>query len=365
MDIQKEKQEFLAKLQNPDPRDIEKMSYQYSLFVANVKRFLPELPKEEYKLFFANLIYQKWLSGIEQYYIKSLKSSMKIINNTSFNLENPKECPPLIFAAFHIGSYRLFNTYLLENGFKIVLIVDHTVFLSQREDILKNVIPNLSNKENTDIIILDVSDRTSLFKLKNLILDGYAMSVYLDGNTGVEKNRDNEFDGSYTPITFFNNTVYVKNGIGKLSLLVNADIVPVISYRDANDSSIITFEKEIKISDFENRKEYPIKSIEYIFEIFQDYLRVHKTQWLQWLYLHKWIKREGETPKTISTNVKNVFNEDRYSLFKLRDSFYLFDLYDYLSFPISADLYENLKNNKLYLIEENTAAELIKKNVIV
>lgn len=365
MDFQTEKQRFLNKLQNPEPADIDRMSYQYSLFIANVKRFLPELPKEEYRPFFAKLLYQKWLSGMEQYHTEALKSSTKIINNTSFNLENPKECPPLIFATFHIGSYRLFNAYLFENDFKIVLIVDHSVYSSQQEDILKNVTPFLKNKGNADFIILDVSDRSSLFKLKNLILEGYVMSVYLDGNTGVEKKRGNEFDDSYIPITFFNNTVYVKNGIGKLALLVNADIIPVISYRDEKETSIITFNKEIRISDFENRKEYPIKSIEYVFDIFQDYLKVYKTQWLQWLYIHKWIKREGETPKTISTNIKNVFNEDRYSLFKLRDSFYLFDLYDYLSFPIPVELYDNLKNNKLSLIEDNTLTELIEKNVVV
>lgn len=365
MDFQTEKQRFLNKLQNPEQTDIDKMSYQYSLFVANAKRFLPELPKEEYRPFFAKLLYQKWLSGMEQYHIEALKSSTKIINNTSFNLENPKECPPLIFATFHMGSYRLFNAYLFENGFKIVLIVDHSVYSSQKEDILKNVAPFLKNDGSSDFIILDVSDRTSLFQLKNLILDGYVMSVYLDGNTGVDKQRGNEFDNSYIPITFFDNIVYVKNGIGKLALLVNADIVPVISYRDKNDNSIITFNKEIRISDFEDRKQYPAKAIEYIFEIFQDYLKVYKTQWLQWLYIHKWIKREGETPKTTITNIKNIFNEDRYSLFKLRDSFYLFDLYDYLSFPIPADLYDKLKNNNLSLIEEDAVTELIEKNVIV
>jgi lauroyl/myristoyl acyltransferase len=366
MDFQKEKQKFLNKLQNPEPVDIDKMSYQYSLFTANIKKFLPELPKEEYRNFFIQLLYQRWLGGMDQYDMNLLKNS-KVINDTSFNLEKPEECSPLIFAAFHMGPYRLFNSYLFENGFKIVLIVDHTVFLSQREELLNNVKPLLKNNKNADLIILDVKDRTSLFKLKNLILDGYVMSVYLDANKGVDKASNNEFDDSFTPIKFFNNTVYVKNGIGKLSLLVNADIIPVISYRDESETPIIHFNKEVKISDFENRKTYPAESIEYIYKIFERNLKIYKAQWLDWLRIHKWFKREGQTPYINSHDVKNIFNEDRYSLFTLNGSYYLFDLYDYISFPITDELYDILKRNEISKISEDNMmkTELIQKNVII
>lgn len=364
MDFQIEKQKYLDKLNNPKLIDIDKVSYQYSMFMANAKRFLPELSKEEYRSFFVELLYQQVLATIEQYDISLLKN-LKIINHTSFCLEKPEECPPLIFATFHLGPYRLFNSFLFENGFKIALIVDHNVYLSQREDILNNVKPLLKDNKKADFVILDVKDRTSLLKLKNLMLDGYVMSVYVDANSGVERTRSNEFDNSFIPINFFNNTVYVKNGIGKLSLLVNADIVPIISYRDQNETPIIHFHKEIKISDFKDRKMYPKQSIEQVYKILEDSLHIHKTQWLDWIRIHKWIKRDVKTPYTVNHNIQNIFNDDRYSLFILNTSHYLFDLFDYTSYPITAELYDMLKNNKFSFISEDTKNELIEKNVII
>ncbi len=366
MDIQLEKQKIINSLQNPKPADIDKMSYQYAIFVANAKNFLPELSKDKYRSFFTNLIYQKWLSGVEQYDPKLLKK-MKVINSTSFNLEDPEQCPPLIFATFHSGPYRMFNLYLLECGFKVVLIVDDMVYLTQKNEMFDCVKNILKKNEKADLIILNVKDRASIFKLKNLILDGYVMSVYVDGNTGIGKAQGNEFDNSFTPIIFFNNTVYVKNGIGKLSLLVNADIIPVISYRDENENPIIQFSKEINFSEFGDKKIYPTKSIEYVYKVFEDSLKIHKAQWLDWLRIHKWFKRESKTPYTTNPNpnINYIFNEDRYSLFTVAGDYYLFDLYDYKSFPISSELYAKLINNKISLISEDITIELIQKNVIV
>lgn len=271
MDLEIEKKNFLKRLNNPDSIDIDNMSYEYSLFVANVKKFLPEIQKEEYRDFFIELLYHKWLSRMEQYDMEVLRN-LKVINDSSFNLENPEQTTPLIFATFHMGPFRLFNSYLFENGFKIVLIIDHNVYITQQKELINDVMPLLKNNKNADFIILNVKDRASIFKLKKFISEGYVLSVYLDGNTGLTRTRSNEFDNSFIPINFFNSTIYVKNGIGRLSLLLNTDIIPVISYRDYNESRIIHFNKEIKISDFKDKNAYPIKSIECIYKIFENYL---------------------------------------------------------------------------------------------
>jgi lauroyl/myristoyl acyltransferase len=360
MHLQIEKQRFLERLNDPSPIDIDNMSYEYSLFVANVKKFLPEIKKEEYKDFFVELLYHKWLSRMEQYDMETLHN-LKVINDSSFNIEKPERVTPLIFATFHMGPFRLFNSYLFENGFKIVLIVDHNIYTTQQKEILNDVKPLLKNNKNADFIILDVKDRTSIFRLKNLLLEGYVLSVYLDGNTGFTRIRSNEFDNSFISIKFFNNMIYVKNGIGKLSLLLCADIIPVIAYRDQNESPIIHFNKEIKISDFGDRKTYPVKSIEHIYKIFEDELSTHKTQWIDWIFIHNWFKRGEKTSYKTNYRIKNIFNEDRYILFIKGNYHFLFDLYDYISYPITAELYKILKENKLSLIDLDIMAEFIKK----
>jgi len=364
MNLQSEKQKFKKKLRNPKKEDVEKMSYQYSLFKANLKKFLPEIPKEEYKAFFIDMLYHKWLSGFEQYDIESLRNSI-IINESSYILENSNQPKPLIFATFHIGSYRLFNSYLFENGFKMVLIIDENVYLTQQADILNNVKPLLKNNNGADFVILNVKDRTSIFKLKKLISEGYVMSVYLDGNTGLNRSLSNKFDKSFIPINFFNNTVYVKNGIGKLAFLLGADIIPVLSHRNENEQSSIVFHKEITLSDFENKKEFPIKSIEDIYQIFEKKLNLYKTQWDNWIFIHSWFNRDFKTPYFVNNNVVNQFNTDRYSLFILKESYYIFDLSDYISYPINIDLYRKLENNRISEIENSLKLELIEKNIII
>lgn len=364
MNLQSEKQKFKKKIHNPKKEDVEKMSYQYSIFKANLMKFLPEIPKEEYKPFFIDMLYHKWLSGFEQYDIESLRNST-IVNESSYNLEKNNQPKPLIFATFHIGSYRLFNSYLFENGFKMVLIIDENVYLTQQADILNNVKPLLKNNNGADFVILNVKDRTSIFKLKKLISEGYVMSVYLDGNTGLNRTLSNKFDKSFIPINFFNNTVYVKNGIGKLAFLLGADIIPVLSHRNEKEKSIITFHKEITLSDYENKKEFPVKSIEDIYQIFEKKLNLYKTQWDNWIFIHSWFERGIKTPYIVCNNIVNQFNSDRYSLFKLKESYYIFDLYDYISYPIKIDLYRNLEKNRISEIESSLKLELIEKNIII
>jgi lauroyl/myristoyl acyltransferase len=364
MNLQTEKQKFIKKLNNPKKEDIDNMSYQYSLFKANLIKFIPDISKENYKSFFIDMLYHKWLSGFEQYSIETLRNS-KIINESSYNLNTNTQSKPLIFATFHLGSYRLFNSFLFENGFKMVLIIDETVYLTQHEDIMNNVKPLLKNNNDADFVILNVKDRTSIFKLKKLITEGYVMSVYLDGNTGLKRTLSNEFDKSFIPITFFNNTVYVKNGIGKLALLLGADIVPVLSHRNEKEQSIITFHKEISLSSFINKKDFPTKSIEIIYHIFEKKLNQYKTQWDNWIFIHSWFSRNYKTRYNMPNIIKNKFNDDRYSLFKIKDTHYLFDMFDYISYPIEFELYNNLEQNNLYNINLTLKTELINKNIII
>lgn len=95
-----------------------------------------------------------------------------------------------------------------------MVIVDHSVYVKSGNEILRLCHNELEKNANADLVILDIRDRKSLFQLKKLILNGYVISVYIDGNIGVKNITGNNFDKSFTPIDFFNNIVYVKNGIG-------------------------------------------------------------------------------------------------------------------------------------------------------
>ena len=143
-----------------------------------------------------------------------------------------------------MGSYRTTISYLYKKGFKIVLIIDDEVFKSQLNS-FKETAKNIIKEKNTsDIIILNVKDRSSIIKLKQLIINGYVMAVYLDGNTGINTKPQN-FSKGFININFLNQSINVKYGVGKLASLFNAKIIPVISYRNNNEENNIEFFKEI------------------------------------------------------------------------------------------------------------------------
>ena len=163
MNLQKEKEKYKEKLNQPSQAEIDKYSFSFALFSANIKKFLPHIPKSDYKRCFQETLYHKWISGLEQHDMEYLKKT-KVINNSSIDLENLNIKQPLIFASFHLGSYRSFNSILYELGHKIVIVIDESVFIKQQENILNNVGPLLKRKESSDFIILNVMDKTSIFQ---------------------------------------------------------------------------------------------------------------------------------------------------------------------------------------------------------
>jgi lauroyl/myristoyl acyltransferase len=354
---------FSEKLKNPTENEIKKASYSFAMFSANIKRFMPNIPKSEYTQMYKDVFYYQNLSPKEQsnrdYLIKN-----RIINNSSIDIDNINIDKPTIFATFHLGAYRLLNCYLYERGHKIALIIDESVFMSQQEEMLRVCREDLKGKDTSDMVILNVKDRTSIFKLKQLIEKGYIMTVYLDGNTGVNvKNQD--FSKGYIPIPFLESNIFVKNGVGKLASLLEAQFIPVVSYRDENDINYMEFFKEIQTNDFPTKQEFSIKTIEIAYQKLEEKLLKHPTQWECWLYIHKWFMRDVSTPYISTENMCSYFNSDRYTTFLLGEVPFLFDLFDYQSYPIDNELFEAISKNDFKKIDSNLLEELTQKNIIV
>lgn len=106
-------------------------------------------------------------------------------------------------------------------------------------------------------------------------------------------------------------------------------------------------------------------AIKQLYKILECNLKIYATQWMEWIPIHTWLKRDWKTPYVHNPNIRNLFNNDRYSLFVMDNSYFVFDLYDYISYPIKSDLYNLLKTRKLSLIKKEMMNELIEKNIII
>ncbi len=365
MNLVKEKKRLKRKLNKPSKKEIDLNSYHFAIFSAHLKRFLPEIHMSDYSELFKKFRYYEWASTVEQYDMDYLKKTT-ITNNSSVDLSNTNQPIPLIFTSFHFGSFRLLNSILYELGHKVVVIIDDIkgAFQQLVDDIFEKVVPQIKGTENSDFVILNVMDRTSIFKLKEYITQGYVMTVYLDGNLSVDNDRES-FTKGYIPIKFLKRHLYVKNGVGKLAAMLEAMIIPSIALRDKNDINTFTFKPELKISDFVDRKEFAIKSIEQTYLLFEKEMLKDPMQWGAWMYIHKWFKRNYTTPYKKNTSTAHKFNTKRYTLFRLGDSNYIFDLNDYRIFPIDNIIAKALKNNKLSSIKPTIYEEFMLKNILV
>jgi lauroyl/myristoyl acyltransferase len=363
MELKKEKESYIHKIENATEEEIKNRSFSFSLFSANVKKFLPDIADSDYQDLFKKFLYFKWSSGIEQYSMDYLRKST-IINYSSIDLHNLQQNDPLIFGSFHFGSFRLYNSILFELGHKIVIIIDENIVKKQKDDLLLKVKPLLKAKDQSDFVILSVQNRESIFKLKKYISEGYVMSVYLDGNAGVH-NKKQDFTKGYSPIKFLGQEIFIKNGIPKLSSILGAKIIPVISYRDSNENSTVEFHKEIYIKDYSNKQEFIDKSLQDTFNILEKKLIDYPAQFTSWVTVQDMFSRNDTTPYENKDPLLREFNSKRYSLFSLGKSYFLFDLLDYQSYPITNELANSIKNNTFNNIDKKLESELIYKNIII
>jgi lauroyl/myristoyl acyltransferase len=354
---------FRSRILNPSPEERKKASYSLALFSANIKRFLPAVQADDYEEMYRNVIYYQKKSGVEQSDLKYLRET-KVINKSRVNLESVAVSENTVFATFHLGSYRLMNCYLYEQGYKVVLIIDDSVYHKQQEEMLRVCRDVLQGKSTSEMVILNIKDRRAIFQLKQLIEEGYVMSVYLDGNSAmVDKEQD--FSKSFIPIRFLEQEIFVKNGVGKLAALLNARIIPVVSFRDESDSNNIEFYEEIKMDDFATRDDFAVRSIEIAYRKLEEKLVEYPEQWECWLYIHKWFMRDVSVSFDELNKVEGCFNRKRYTTFFLGESIFLFDLLDYRSYPIDNKLYEALRKNDFGTIKPDFLRELKIRNVIV
>jgi hypothetical protein len=80
---------------------------------------------------------------------------------------------------------------------------------------------------------------------------------------------------------------------------------------------------------------------------------------------HIW-KNEDEIPNNETDVIKGKMNFERYMPFKYCiDQYFIFDKTNYSSCPISKELYNNLWNNNIELIDSEIKNKLITINVII
>jgi|TARA_B110000908_G_C10214775_1_gene432177 KDO2-lipid IV(A) lauroyltransferase len=342
-------------------------SKSFAFSSANLNSFLPSIESNKHKMFFKKCLFNQHLSSIEEDDFNTI-DSLNIINNTSFNdIEKIKDLQtPTIFTTFHLGSYRILNSFLTKHGFNTTLIVDEEVYTAQKDSFIKGweVVENYYKKKSS-FTVLNAEKRSVLLTLIRLIKNNNVLIVYLDGNTGTGKKLNK--NPNLIKIDFLKNTMFVRKGFAFLSNILKTNIVPVLSYRD-NDKINLHFFKEMAHDTTLSREDSINQITNYNFENFEKYLLKYPEQWEGWFYMHKWfdLKSLKKQPYKKLYTLKNKTNFKRYIPFKYCvNQYFLLDKSDFNSYPISYKVYRGLWDNTINSIDSENKTELIKINAII
>ena len=212
---------------------------------------------------------------------------------------------------------------------------------------------------------MNVKDLSIIPQLHKLLLDGYVLVVYMDGNSGSLKNKN--FNKGYLEIDFLNSKINVKIGIAVLSMMLKASIIPVMTYWREDEELAMKFYQSISPNDYSDSKLYVKDSLKAIFSILKKDLSTDPAQWVCWTYMHQWFISNEHFPYEAvdRKNLKYVFNRKRYSLFFLQDKYYFFYKFSYKAFPIDENLYNLLKEENINKIGSVILEDLITQNVII
>jgi len=215
------------------------------------------------------------------------------------------------------------------------------------------------------VLIIDIIKLTNEDEKRRWLYGMKGIDVFLDGNTSINAKAQ-DFSKSYIPISFLGQNIFVKNGVGKLAAILKAIIIPSISHRDENEENTIEFFEEISISDFSNKQEFSVKSVEKCYSQLEPLVAKHPMQWECWSYIHNWFYRNIQVPyEPTNKDIVSKFNTQRYDLYEVNGTHFIFDLFTYQSYPIPTELGESLEKNILKKINKDFLNALKSKNILV
>jgi KDO2-lipid IV(A) lauroyltransferase len=218
----------------------------------------------------------------------------------------------------------------------------------------------IHNAENPDVLL----------KVLREMKEGRSLLVYIDGNTG-SGNSTEKLD----TITFLDQYIQIRKGVGYMSYLSGVPILPVISYRQADCQNVLEIKDVICPNKTLSRDQYSQQVNQYLYNLLAKYLVKYPTQWEGWNYVQQFLAQPqaivDAQPETATASYRNSyrFNYSRYSLLNLQKAPILFDKKHYTTFEISTDLYDYLTNqtypNPKRTLGSSVFNQLLREQVMV
>ncbi|MGJ7030910.1 lysophospholipid acyltransferase family protein [Niabella hirudinis] len=351
-------------------RKNDKLAAQFNIVSAGLFNYLPDIKTERHEILFKEILFHQKLSLLEQ-------GRKDILDNTEIkNLEpgtwNQLKRDPAIICTFHLGSYRLINLLLAEQGVSFSLVIAKSVLESQGASFTE-LFNQVSGRGNASFNVIDAEAPSAAIQMLRDLKKGNSLVIYIDGNTGSISNGVQK--ESYITVPFLNQQISVRRGVGFLAHASNRPVLPVICYRNSLKSIVLHFFKAIAPNENQSRDAFAYELITNLYGSFEPFIRRYPEQWEGWIYLHKSAKIINPQQSQHNINMldpsdKLIFNKEQFGLFKTKGHYYLFNKASYMSYSVNMVVYNLLENAmdcpiNRSSIDLNLLSELFKHNALI
>ncbi|MBN8877027.1 MAG: hypothetical protein J0I32_05730 [Sphingobacteriales bacterium] len=313
---------------------------QYTIVSANLSNFLPEIDCGRHINMFSQLLLHKQVSKLEQGSVAA-HNFLKTENLTTRTMDLLRSKPSII-CTFHTGSYRIINTFLIQNKIPFTLAIGSSILAAEGEDYYSVYNSLAGDDKNNAFSIIDAENPKSVLQMLRELKSGRNLLLYLDGNSGAgTATTKNE---NRCAVNFLEQQIFARKGIGFLAHAVNVPIIPVINYRQEWKDIRLRFYDPILPDLDEMRDKFAVSVTQQLYDTVSPVIRQYPEQWEAWLYLHKVANVSNQIPplKGKPDGMFVRFNLNDYGIFKVNKRSFIFQKSNYTSYPISASLYEIL-----------------------
>lgn len=336
----------------------------FTTFSANVENVMPQLPRADHEDLFRQLMLQQIYTSFDQ---KCLAAGELVRLSGVHHLPEANE--PAIYCTYHLGSYRLLTSVLFRRGVDCVLMVGSSMNQSQGQDMADHIDGLRRQYGYTNAFrVVEAGSPTAALTVLRELKAGRSLIVYVDGSPESAPQPGEE--SQFLSVRFGNRRMLTRKGVAYLSHAARVPLVPVVSYREADLTNVLHFQKAIRPIRKSDRDMFCQEAMQQLYDALWPYLLRYPEQWTGWDYIHSFL--EPEQPRTGLFGrrpTKPVFNSDRYALCDMEQAPILFDRRLYQTYEITDDLRDLLLNlNGVESVEEvvgqDVFSELVELEVL-
>jgi lauroyl/myristoyl acyltransferase len=270
----------------------ERFANAYHLADANLRLFFPHQDHAWRKQTLADIFFQQYMTFSDQ-------NNFTLIDDTALDdqagvFATPDGSAGRIFCTFHVGSYRHLTHFLLRQGADVIMFVAGKTLAQQGEAYIAGQLRGAASAGWPGRLrVMNAEDRTCVLRAARALKAGATVIFYIDGNPGVGSNRASDSLGQ---VTFFGQRLQARIGIGYLSHVAQAPIVPAMCRRDSDNGLVLTTWPAIAPAG-EPREDYARQTTQALYDVLAGAIAHRPGLWESWMYVEKSLCHRPAAPR--------------------------------------------------------------------